>query len=126
MSRSYAPIVRQTKPPEPVLGAIGLAGELAAFNYLKHKHRTRFSDRCWVSENRGTAFPDPGDPTLDEQRRAVDEIEAASDVFAASCARTTPARLLRSTIARPFSPSTAACSNNSSHDDAPRRNENAT
>jgi hypothetical protein len=64
MSRSYAPIVRQTKPPEPVLGAIGLAGELAAFNYLKHKHRTRFSDRCWVSENRGTAFPDPGDPTL--------------------------------------------------------------
>ena len=43
--------------------------------------------------------------------------------LAASCARTMPARLLRSTMASASMPRMAACANSSSQDDAPRRNE---
>lgn len=52
------------KPPEAVRAAIGLAGELLAYQYLKHKHRIRFSDQCWVSENRTSLFPESGDFSL--------------------------------------------------------------
>jgi hypothetical protein len=41
--------------------------------------------------------------------------------FAAACARTTPARLLRSVTARAGMPSAAAASANSSGCEAPRR-----
>ncbi len=46
--------------PEPVRGAIGLAGELLAFRYLEAKHPKIFTDACWVSENRVSLFPDKG------------------------------------------------------------------
>jgi hypothetical protein len=49
--------------PEPIRHAMGLAGELLAFQYLKVRHRERFSDSCWVSENRASLFPEAGDPT---------------------------------------------------------------
>lgn len=49
------------KPPETVRVAVGLAGELLAFRYLEAKHRRHFSERCWVSENRTSLFPEPGD-----------------------------------------------------------------
>lgn len=52
------------KPPEAVRAAIGLAGELLAYQYLKHKYRNRFSDKCWVSENRTSIFPESGDFSL--------------------------------------------------------------
>lgn len=42
-------------------------------------------------------------------------------VLAASCARTIPARELRSAIAMASMPRVAACANSSSHEDAPRR-----
>lgn len=51
------------RPPEPIRHAMGLAGELLAFQYLKARHRERFSDSCWVSENRASLFPEAGDPT---------------------------------------------------------------
>lgn len=43
--------------------------------------------------------------------------------FAASCARTIPARLLQSTTASAFIPMAAAVANSSAADEAPRRNE---
>ncbi len=49
--------------PEPIRQAMGLAGELLAFQYLKVRHRERVSDSCWVSENRASLFPEVGDPT---------------------------------------------------------------
>jgi hypothetical protein len=52
------------RPPEPIRNAMGLAGELLAFHYLKARHRERFSDACWVSENRVCLFPEAGDHTL--------------------------------------------------------------
>jgi hypothetical protein len=52
------------RPPEAVRAAIGLAGELLAYRYLERKHRDRFSDQCWVSENRVSLFPEVGDLTL--------------------------------------------------------------
>lgn len=48
------------RPPEAVRGAMGLAGEILAFHYLRAKHRERFNDGCWVSENRASLFPEPG------------------------------------------------------------------
>lgn len=49
--------------PESIRHAMGLGGELLAFQYLKLRHRERFSDSCWVSENRASLFPEAGDPT---------------------------------------------------------------
>jgi hypothetical protein len=48
------------KPPEPVRTAIGLAGELLAFHYLKAKHGALFRDSCWLSKNRESLFPEKG------------------------------------------------------------------
>ncbi|HEU4560727.1 MAG TPA: DUF3883 domain-containing protein [Longimicrobium sp.] len=48
------------RPPEAIRSAMGLAGELLAFHYLKAKHRERFQEQCWVSENRRSRFPDEG------------------------------------------------------------------
>ena len=50
-----------SKPSEAVRAAIGLAGELLAYEYLKRKHRNHFSDECWVSENRTSLYPESGD-----------------------------------------------------------------
>lgn len=50
--------------PETIRGAIGLAGELLAFRFLEAKHSKNFNDRCWVSENRRSRFPEDGDLTL--------------------------------------------------------------
>lgn len=50
--------------PETVRSAIGLAGELLAYRYLKAKHPKNFNDSCWVSENRRSLFPEDGDMTL--------------------------------------------------------------
>jgi hypothetical protein len=52
------------KPPDTVRAAIGLAGELLAYRYLERKHKSRFSEQCWVSENRTSIFPESGDFTL--------------------------------------------------------------
>lgn len=52
------------KLPEPIRAAMGLAGEILAYHFLAAKHRDRFSDPCWVSENRTSLFPEPGDPGL--------------------------------------------------------------
>ena len=48
------------RQPDSIKTAMGLAGELLAFQYLKAKHRLRFSNECWVSENRTSLFPEPG------------------------------------------------------------------
>jgi len=48
------------RPPEAVRGAMGLTGEILAFHYLSAKHRERFTEGCWVSENRASLFPEPG------------------------------------------------------------------
>ncbi len=56
--------MRIKRPPEPIRAALGLAGELLAFRYLELKHGDRFSEACWVSENRVAAFPGRGDPSL--------------------------------------------------------------
>jgi hypothetical protein len=48
------------KPPEPIRKAMGLAGELLAYHFLRAKHRERFHDECWVSENRSSLFPEAG------------------------------------------------------------------
>lgn len=50
--------------PEPVRGAIGLAGELLAFQFLEAKHSKTFTPSCWVSENRISLFPERGSMTL--------------------------------------------------------------
>jgi hypothetical protein len=50
--------------PETVRSAIGLAGELLAYRFLKTKHPKTFNDSCWVSENRRSLFPEDGDITL--------------------------------------------------------------
>lgn len=50
----------QSKPPEPIRKAMGLAGELLAYHFLRTKHRDRFHDECWVSENRSSLFPEAG------------------------------------------------------------------
>lgn len=55
---------RKIRPPEGIRKAMGLAGELLAFQYLKVRHRERFSDSCWVSENRTSRFPEGGNDTL--------------------------------------------------------------
>lgn len=52
------------KVPEPIRAAMGLAGEILAYHFLAAKHRDRFSDQCWVSENRTSLFPEAGDPRL--------------------------------------------------------------
>lgn len=48
------------KLPEAMRSAIGLAGELLAFEFLKAKHRRHFNDTCWVSENRASLFSEKG------------------------------------------------------------------
>lgn len=48
------------RPPEAVRGAMGLTGEILAFHYLSAKHRERFNEGCWVSENRASLYPEPG------------------------------------------------------------------
>jgi hypothetical protein len=53
-----------TRPPDSVRAAMGLAGELLAFRYLEAKHVDRFSEACWVSENRIAYFPGHGDLSL--------------------------------------------------------------
>jgi hypothetical protein len=50
------------RTPEAVRSAMGLAGELLAYQYLRFKHRERFSERCWVSEYREHLYSEPGDP----------------------------------------------------------------
>lgn len=53
-----------SKPPsklaEPLRAAIGLAGELLAYEYLKTKHKHHFNETCWVSENRTSLFSEDG------------------------------------------------------------------
>ncbi len=55
---------KTTKPPaklaEPLRAAIGLAGELLAYEYLKAKHKNHFNETCWVSENRTSLFSEDG------------------------------------------------------------------
>jgi hypothetical protein len=48
------------KPPESMRSAIGLAGELLAFEFLRAKHQRHFNDTCWVSENRASLFSEGG------------------------------------------------------------------
>jgi len=55
---------RRPRPPENIRLAIGLAGELLAYHYLKSKHRDLFHDACWRSENRRSLFPEDGDSLL--------------------------------------------------------------
>lgn len=50
--------------PEAIRGAVGLAGELLAFQFLEAKHPKNFNHSCWVSENRRSLFPEDGDLTL--------------------------------------------------------------
>jgi len=50
--------------PESIRTALGLAGELLAFHYLRAKHTGRFTVNSWVSENRRALFPEPGDDSL--------------------------------------------------------------
>jgi hypothetical protein len=47
--------------PESIRSAVGLAGELLAFQFLRTRHPDRFTESCWVSENRKSIFPEPGD-----------------------------------------------------------------
>jgi hypothetical protein len=49
---------------EPIRAAMGLAGEILAYHFLAARHKDRFSDQCWVSENRTSLFPEQGDPRL--------------------------------------------------------------
>jgi uncharacterized protein DUF3883 len=71
------------KPPEPIRNAMGLAGELMAYHYLKARHRERFVDACWVSENRGCLFPELGDDRLGfDFRVATTETEWVYEVKA--------------------------------------------
>lgn len=51
------------RAPEAVRSAIGLAGELLAFRFLQAKHPRHFTERSWVSENRTSLFPEPGNIT---------------------------------------------------------------
>jgi hypothetical protein len=55
---------KMSKPPsklaEPLRAAIGLAGELLAYEYLKAKHKHHFNETCWVSENRTSLFSEDG------------------------------------------------------------------
>lgn len=55
---------RRPRPPENIRLAIGLAGELLAYHYLKAKHRDLFHEGCWRSENRRSLFPEDGDSLL--------------------------------------------------------------
>jgi hypothetical protein len=55
---------RASRLPESIRAALGLAGELLAFQYLRTKHSGRFAVNCWVSENRRALFPELGDDSL--------------------------------------------------------------
>jgi hypothetical protein len=52
------------KPPEHVRTAMGLAGEVLAYHYLKAKHPKLFHDGCWMSASRRSIFPEDGDDSL--------------------------------------------------------------
>ncbi len=72
-----------TRPPEPIRAAMGLAGELLAFEWLKLRHKERFVDTCWASENRSAIFPEAGDPRLGfDFRVATSETEWLYEVKA--------------------------------------------
>ncbi|MFL6846315.1 MAG: sacsin N-terminal ATP-binding-like domain-containing protein [Allosphingosinicella sp.] len=43
---------RLERVTDDVKSAMGFASEYLAHRFLQHKHRDRYSDRCWVSENR--------------------------------------------------------------------------
>ena len=72
--------------------------------------------RAGRSDRRGATLP-----SFSSSRQPT--ISRTPVTFAASCARTMPARLLRSVSARASIPSRAAWANSSSHELAPRRNE---
>lgn len=74
---------RAPKPPEPIRNAMGLAGELLAYQFLKARHRERFTDACWVSESRECLFPERGDDRLGfDFRVATTETEWVYEVKA--------------------------------------------
>jgi anti-sigma regulatory factor (Ser/Thr protein kinase) len=56
---------RSTRVTEEVRSAMGFASEYLASRFLLEKHKERYDDRCWVSENRGLLEVDwDGDDTL--------------------------------------------------------------
>jgi len=56
---------RQKRATEEVRSAMGLASEYLASRFLLEKHKERYDERCWVSENRGLLEIDgEGDDTL--------------------------------------------------------------
>ena len=56
---------RLTRATEEVRSAMGFASEYLASRFLLEKHKERYDDRCWVSENRGLLEIDwEGDDTL--------------------------------------------------------------
>lgn len=56
---------RTTRVTEDVRSAMGLASEYLASRFLQAKHKKRYDDRCWVSENRSLLEVDwEGDDTL--------------------------------------------------------------
>ncbi len=56
---------RSTRVTEEVRSAMGFASEYLASRFLFEKHKERYDDRCWVSENRGLLEIDwEGDDTL--------------------------------------------------------------
>lgn len=56
---------RTTRVTEDVRSAMGFASEYLASRFLQAKHKKRYDDRCWVSENRSLLEIDwEGDDTL--------------------------------------------------------------
>ena len=56
---------RSLRATEEVRSAMGFASEYLASRYLLDKHKKRYDERCWVSENRGLLEIDwEGDDTL--------------------------------------------------------------
>ncbi len=56
---------RSTRVTEEVRSAMGFASEYLASRFLIEKHKKRYDNRCWVSENRGLLEIDwEGDDTL--------------------------------------------------------------
>ena len=56
---------RSARTTEEMRSAMGFASEYLASRFLAEKHKERYDDRCWVSENRGLLEVDwEGDDTL--------------------------------------------------------------